>query len=488
MGIPRPCRHALAALAFSFVFVRVTSANASSHPWLSGDLPSPQKDPDGICGRGGLKSAVCDPDGMLSQSDADTIDGLVNFIEGGTHGFNKVLCEGGDLVGAQIAVAIFEKMSCGLCLGSMESRAFQFAKDLHDRWGVGDAKCQNGIVIVFSIKDRAMGFSIGAGVKHIFGDDKLPAVMNVMKTKLRQKQYGQAIVDGVTSVGNILSGRSPPEVDEASVGSVIVPIVVCLVVLGFCARTARTHRRYGQCKKVLEKIDKDRERASNNAYVATSCPICLEDFPGAEEESYVHVGDTEIMRSSGAEGTDANVEMGASSSEQVRTVTAGDGLHPTAAGRAARAAGITNKASRSSAEAVKTLPCGHNFHENCILTWFSGSQETNSQCPICRQPISEPETVESRTNNGLPGGWDVYDPEYSFRMRRTHYYYNDFITWNMIDSWNRDRSAPMATSSAFTQVDPVVVAAAARASGGGGSSFSYGGGSSAGGGGGGGSW
>lgn len=488
MGIPLS---RLRALAFSLAFVLVTSVDASSRPWLSGDLPSPQKDPNGICGRGGQKSAVCDPDGMLSQSDADTIDGLINFIEDGTHGFSKVLCAEGNLVGAQIAVAVFEKMSCGLCLGSMESRAFQFAKDLHDRWGVGDAKCQNGIVIVFAIKDRAMGFSIGAGVKHIFRDDMVPAVMSAMKPKLREKQYGQAIVYGVTSIGKILSGEKPPEVDEASVGSVIVPAFFCSILLAMCVRSARTHHRYRRCKKVLEKIDKDRERASKNSYVATSCPICLEDFPGAEEESRAPIGNIEAMQSSGAERTDVSVDMAASSVEQVRTITAGDGLHPTAAGRAARAAGVANKGNRSSAEEVETLPCGHKFHQKCILTWFSGSQETNSQCPICRQPIAEPETVESRTNNGRPGGWDVYDPEYSFRMRRTHYYYNDFITWAMIDSWNRDRyvpSAPMATSSTFTQVDPAVVAAAARASGGGGSSFSFGGGSSAGGGGGGGSW
>jgi hypothetical protein len=29
------------------------------------------------------------------------------------------------------------------------------------------------------------------------------------------------------------------------------------------------------------------------------------------------------------------------------------------------------------------LPCGHNFHSNCILNWF----EKDMSCPICRLKI-----------------------------------------------------------------------------------------------------
>ena len=29
------------------------------------------------------------------------------------------------------------------------------------------------------------------------------------------------------------------------------------------------------------------------------------------------------------------------------------------------------------------LPCGHNFHTNCILDWF----ETSLDCPICREEV-----------------------------------------------------------------------------------------------------
>lgn len=35
---------------------------------------------------------------------------------------------------------------------------------------------------------------------------------------------------------------------------------------------------------------------------------------------------------------------------------------------------------------VKTLECGHQFHEGCINTWLAG----HTTCPVCRQAIAPP--------------------------------------------------------------------------------------------------
>ncbi|PXF45532.1 hypothetical protein BWQ96_04734 [Gracilariopsis chorda] len=427
-------------------------------------LPSPQEDP-ASCGRTN-PSAVCDPSGYLPPSAADTVDGIINFIHDGSHGFNKVPCGSSGPTGAQLAVAVVPSLPFGL--GSKPDRAFQLAKDFHDRWGVGDATCQNGVVLVLAIRDRSVGLSVGRGVKNILTDDMVSGIINSMKGKLRDKDYGGALEVGVTAIGNILSGGKPPK--ESSGWGVLgfLFFVVTCCGIGSCF-DRRKRRRYARCKQVLRSIDEQRAAANADRYVTTSCPICLEDFPNASK--------SQGTAGSSKEGDETGT--GTSATKTVRTVKAGNPEAP--------------ETTDEETEAERVLPCGHKFHDKCIVEWFSGTQGANTLCPICRQPISEERDVriENRTNFGSPSGWDVYDPEYRFRMERAQFYYPDYITWGMINSWDHDRyrsDHSLATSNAFVAVDPVVVAEAARASGTSGSTFSFGGGSSAGGGGGGGGW
>lgn len=45
--------------------------------------------------------------------------------------------------------------SMGIPAGeSAESEAAAFARQLHDSWGVGDAACNNGVLLLLSIGDR----------------------------------------------------------------------------------------------------------------------------------------------------------------------------------------------------------------------------------------------------------------------------------------------------------------------------------------------
>ena len=34
---------------------------------------------------------------------------------------------------------------------------------------------------------------------------------------------------------------------------------------------------------------------------------------------------------------------------------------------------------------IKTMPCLHNFHDNCIKLWL----DKNSTCPVCKHDIRE---------------------------------------------------------------------------------------------------
>ena len=59
----------------------------------------------------------------------------------------------------QVAVALMDKMQ--LVSGSPEEAAEQFATQLFDSWGVGEADCGNGVVLLLSRSDRQVsGFEM----------------------------------------------------------------------------------------------------------------------------------------------------------------------------------------------------------------------------------------------------------------------------------------------------------------------------------------
>ncbi|KAI0561226.1 Modulator of levamisole receptor-1 [Gracilaria domingensis] len=302
-------------MRFHFLLAAALWLSAAVAAYNPNELPSPQKDPE-ACGRA-KASAVCDPDGYLSPASADTVDGIINFIHEGSHGFLKNLeCNSGP-AGAEVAVAVVSNLHFGF--GSKEDRAFQLAKDLHDRWGVGDAVCQNGVVLVLAIRDRAVGMSTGAGVKGVLKDNMVPAIIGVMKNDLREKQYGTALEKGVTAVGNIVSGGKPPS-DNSGIGFLVVfGFFLSCCGLGACF-DRRKRRRYARCKQVLHKIDEQRMAANSNSYVATSCPICLEDFSRASQEGESAAGETSKLSEDSAVATSERTKVQTITAEHCRVV------------------------------------------------------------------------------------------------------------------------------------------------------------------------
>lgn len=438
-------------------------------------LPNPQRDP-AACGRK-LSSAVCDPEGFLPFAQADTVDGIVNFINAGTHGFHKTVpCRSSAPVGAQLAVAVVSSLPSGFL--KAPRRAFKLAKDLHDSWGVGDINCQNGVVLVLAINDRTVGLSVGSGVKHLLTDDMVPAIVNVMKSDLRTKEYGLAIEKGVTAIGNILNGGEPPQERDNSFGlaSIVFMLPFCCVFAWF---GHRKKRRYARCKKVLQNLDDGRLSADKNTYISTSCPICLEDFAAARNGNQ------------SSQKTQPDNSKSSSSTPKPASDQESQSLVGAPTTTDAQPKSLGDRALLKEKEVV--LSCGHNFHKSCIVNWVSKGGPPETKCPICRKPISNSEDSRDRDSNNFQcqSGWGQYDLEYRFRLQRARYFYSDFITQSMVNDWIRNRNrhdCSMATSPRFLAVDPVAISKSARASGANGSSFSYGGGSSSGGGGGGSSW
>ncbi len=47
-------------------------------------------------------------------------------------------------------------------------------------------------------------------------------------------------------------------------------------------------------------------------------------------------------------------------------------------------------------EEIRELPCGHCFHDPCILPWLGGERMTNNRtCPVCKQLVAPAELFPS---------------------------------------------------------------------------------------------
>lgn len=69
----------------------------------------------------------------------------------------------------QVGVAVMRKMD--FAPGTPPADAARaFAKDLHARWGVGDAACNNGVLLLLSVDDRQVYVSTGTGERAGWAD------------------------------------------------------------------------------------------------------------------------------------------------------------------------------------------------------------------------------------------------------------------------------------------------------------------------------
>lgn len=512
------------------------------------NLPSPQSSP-AKCGRP-KASSICDTDQLLSPSAALTAEGLLNFIAAPSHGNPSVTC-GVKQTGYQMAIALM------LHLPSSTS-AEKYAKSLHDVWGVGDAACDNGILLLIAIEDRQLYISTGAGAKLVLPDASAASVLESMKPALRRGSVDDAVLGGVAAISRVLRGETadggnfPVAPEEPwSLSATFDALFMAMFGVLFCAGVIGSNRpgprqRWRRCQTALARLEADRDDARQGVFPGqASCPICLEDFervsPPPSVDGGDATGDGEAASSGGlghaaAAGlrlrrelpgaSDGGVADGGGTSSDAPTRTGAEAV--SVGGEESEASESQSLLTQELPESEQALRCGHKFHRTCLREMLTNTSSSDN-CPVCRRPMFGPErpvtpaggrtgrpsgssdhhdqsdnTDSARNANGdvdidLPSGrgqgraaeretWDIFYPEYMFRLRRMNHFYPTYVTTDMVDRWgNEGYRGTLATDTAFTRLEPRVVQEA-RTSGASGASFSFGGGSSSGGGGAGSSW
>ena len=172
----------------------------SDEVWQKEQFPNPARDIE-ACGRQGKVSWICDPDKILRYETANFVEELLSSVRKNTYSG----CSYDDQnPGFQIGVAVMKKMR-GIPGESIAVTAENFAKHLHDRWGVGNEGCDDGAVLLLSITDRRVYVSTGGRAKKVLTDDQIDFLIKLIRPFLREKSYDTSVRLAVERMRQVFS-------------------------------------------------------------------------------------------------------------------------------------------------------------------------------------------------------------------------------------------------------------------------------------------
>eukprot|EP00667_Euglena_gracilis_P008150 EG_transcript_8237 len=376
---------------------------------------------------------MCDPDDLLAKSSKDVIEGYTNGLQ--PH--------------AQVAVLVVHQMRPAGGSADPAAAAEEFARAVHDRWGVGEVGRQNGVLVFLAVADRRTFISVGEGVRGILNDWQLDRIIEGMKPDLQARQYGTVLERCVVDLGLLLGGdafrkqfglQASVPAPPSSWPGLLFATTIFGTVFGCMFWQNRQESRERRGRQALASLVQEVSTSQQeNRYQASSCPICLDDFPPSAS-------------------------------------------WPT------------------SPQRPMALPCGHVFCRQCLTGLFQSP--TGSQCPICRKPIDPNDHAAHHSDAGHFTRTSAMFSDYAewsrFRMMETRYrlhrmnaLYPNVMTAPTVDTLNGylDTNSlgqfQEAAAARLAEVDRVITDRKARAqaerSGSGGSHSSCGGGSSSGG-------
>jgi uncharacterized protein len=118
-----------------------------------------------------------------------------------------------------------------------------FALDLGRKWGVGDRKTNQGVLLLLVIKDRLSDIETGRGIEPYLTDGFAGSTLRSARPDLRARHYGAALLSAArTMATQIAQGKGIPFSDQTSQpereprkvsnpGRIPVPVLILGIVL-----------------------------------------------------------------------------------------------------------------------------------------------------------------------------------------------------------------------------------------------------------------
>jgi uncharacterized protein len=112
--------------------------------------------------------------------------------------------------GAQIAL---------VTLDSLEAQPIEDVADLLFRkWGVGDKRNNEGVLVLLAIRDRRSRVEVGYGLEPVIPDGFAGSILRDLRPALRAGDYGQALAAAATGLGRRIAAAKNVAIPDAAAG------------------------------------------------------------------------------------------------------------------------------------------------------------------------------------------------------------------------------------------------------------------------------
>jgi uncharacterized membrane protein YgcG len=214
---------------------------------------------------------INNPDGILDNATVISINASIN-----TFMANVSMKCGSGMRPYQIAVVVVSQMDSGWTPEA-------FTKGTMDRFGVGYAPCNNGIVTFLSTLDRKYYTYVGAGVVDVMTLDAIDKISSGVVPYLKQSNWNVAMTTMVNGIINALRYPGSSGGSSGLNGGTIVAIIFgSFAVLGVFVLICSMFQNQRQKERLLKYRQDTYEAklAKQKAFGKPEiCSICLEEFP-----------------------------------------------------------------------------------------------------------------------------------------------------------------------------------------------------------------
>ena len=235
-----------------------------------------------------------------------------------------------------------------------------------------------GVLIFLSIQDRVCFISTGNAISTVLPWWRLEHIVSSMKPDLRHRDYGRSILTAINDLSEMLEAGPPTLQDRVHDFLARFGVVIAFALFTFLfgawgeCRDRRKRWQYAETRSKLNTVEREKARLKQKDFQTEHCPICLEPFPGYEDDH---------------NSTATNCGNGTSDKKA---------LCQRASGGMIRVDSYGIPLNGPDKKKIKFLRCGHIFCETCWKNWVHSGYGNPCICPVCRQDIGKTSSKKKR--------------------------------------------------------------------------------------------